>query len=157
MAKLQATSGALPAFKFRVEFPDIGDVGFNQVSGLSQETEEIMYRTGQEETRQHKLRGLTTFGDVTLQQGLLRDGQMMKEALDTFSIANGQSANAENYVFGEVKIVQQDQSGKDICQWILESAWLSSFELDNYDSNTSALQFLSLTLKHEGIRFEKLV
>jgi phage tail-like protein len=155
MAKLQATSGALPAFKFRVEFPEFS-MGFNSVSGVSQETEEILYRTGDEETRQHKLRGLTTFGDVTLQQGLLRDDTLIQEALDTFNIENGQAANAKEYVFGEIRIVQQDQSGDDILEWVLENAWISSYELDDYDSNTSSLQFLSVNLKHEGIRFRKL-
>lgn len=156
MAKLSATSGVLPAFKFLVRFEEF-DMGFNSVSGLSQETEEILYRTGNEETRQHKLRGLTTFGDVTLQQGVLRDDDRMIQAvLDTFSIANGQAANAERYVYGEVKIIQQDQSGNDVLEWTLENCWVSSFELEDFDANSSDLQFLSVVLKHEGIRFRKL-
>lgn len=155
MAKLQATSGALPAFNFKVEFPEFS-IGFNSVSGLQQETDEILYRTGNEETRQHKLRGLTNFADITLQQGLLRDDTVMQNALDTFNIEEGLSANAKEYVFGEVRIVQLDQSGEGVLEWILENAWISTYELDDYDSNTSGLQFLSVTLKHEGIRFKKL-
>ena len=59
-------------------------------------------------------------------------------------------------MFGEVKVIQLDQNGEDVLEWIMESAWVSSFELDDYDSNSSALQFLSVTLKHEGIRHSKL-
>lgn len=155
MAKLSATSGQLPAFNFRVDFGEFV-ASFNSVSGISQETEEVLYRNGDEETRQHKLRGLTTFGDVTMQQGLIRDETLISNALDTFSIENGLQANAEQYVFGEVKVIQLDQNGNEVMEWILENAWISSYELEDYDSNTSALQFLSVTLKHEGIRFNRL-
>lgn len=154
MAKLGATSGQLPAFRFRVSLGGL-ELGFNSVSGLQQETEEILYRHGDEETRQHKLRGLTTFQDITLQQGLLLDDKLMKEALTVFNIEDGKN-NQSNYVFDEVTIAQLDMSGNEVLKWKLEGAWISSFSLDDYDSNSSAIQFLSVTLKVEGIKFEKL-
>lgn len=153
MAKLQATDGSLPAFAFRVEFPDF-TVGFSEVSGIKQETEEVLYRNGNEETRQHKLRGLTTFQDVTLKHGLVRDNKMIQHALDVFNIESGKAQKAE-YVFGEVRVIQMDQSGNDVLEWVLENAWVSSYELEAYDANTSALQFLTLTLKHEGLKSKK--
>lgn len=155
MAKLSATDGSLPAFTFRVQFPDLPAIGFSEVSGLKQETEEVLYRTGAEETRQHKLRGLTTFEDVTLKHGLLRDSKMIEQALNVFNIESG-TEQASEYVFGEVKIIQMDQAGNDVLEWTLQNAWISSFELDAYDANTSALQFLTVMLKHEGIVSRKL-
>jgi|GEM_PF-1669782 len=153
MAKMNASDGSLPAFTFRVVLGDLS-IGFSEISGLKQETEEILYRNGDEATRQHKLRGLTTFQDVTLKQGLLRDGVAIQEALTTFNIESG-TAQASQYVYGEVRIVQMDQSGADVLEWTLENAWVSSVEIDSYDSNSSALQFSTLTLKHEGLRYAK--
>ena len=154
MAKVTATSGALPAFKFRVRFGDI-EAGFNMISGLSQETEVIEYRTGDEESRQHLLRGLTMYDEVEFQQGLIRDPEMIEEALSTFNIEAGLNQE-ENYVFDEIVITQRDQAGNDVLEWTLENGWISNINLEDYDANATELQFLNLTVRHEGLKFRKL-
>ena len=164
MAKTVATTGQLPAFRFRVEL-DTVKLYCNQVSGLQQETEEILYRHGDEATYQHKLRGLTSFQDVTLQQGVVpsgNEGSMLSELFSSFNRAEaadrpGFSSDAgspANYRYPECRIVQLDMNGNEKLVWRLKDCWISAFELEDFDANSSDVQFLTITLKHEGITLE---
>ena len=57
-------------FQYRVLIEGFGsEVGFSTVSGLNEETEAIDYREGDDPPRMRKLRGLTSFGNVTLSRG----------------------------------------------------------------------------------------
>ena len=75
----------LRAFKYivSVQIPDgsIVEMGFQRVSGLREETEVVEYRNGDEQGGVRKLPGLTSYDNIILERGQLRNGATDAEKL----------------------------------------------------------------------------
>ena len=146
----------LQGFAFRVEIPDIAkgdEIGFTKVTGLNEETEIIDYREGNEPPRMRKLRGLTSYGNVTLERGVDRLGILQNW--------RKQIADGSRDSFGDplttarkdvtISLVDPANGTTVLKQWILRAAWPAIKNIEDIDAGTSDPLLESLELAHQGI------
>lgn len=131
---------------------------FSKVSGLSSETEAAEYRTGQDPPVKRMLAGLTSYGDVTLEDGLDADNiiRQWREAIvstnyDGGSVNRSVSKNFAASYKGTVTVTLLDKAGQEIYHWKIIRAWPSSVEYGDVDAGSSDVIIRSVTLKNEGI------
>jgi phage tail-like protein len=133
------------------------DLHFAKVSGLSAETEAAEYRTGQDPPVKRMLAGLTTYGDVTLEDGLDSDNivRSWRESIVRTNYGGNavekyvDSAFAANYK-GTVTVTLLNKAGEEIYWWKIIRAWPSAVEYGDVDASSDVI-IRSVTLKNEGI------
>lgn len=135
-----ASEDPLQKFKFRVTIPGIpSTIGFQTVSGLSEETEVVEY----EESGfgyAHKLPGKTTVGEVTMERGMFADVSMYDVYRQTVTNPN----------FRNTMIIQLlDRFGNVKRTWKLAEAWVSKWEGSDLDATSSDVAIETITVQHE--------
>jgi len=125
---------------FLVEIDGIQQLGFKKVEGLESTFGVIQERNGNERNRKRKQRGLETFPDITLTQGVtVNVGEL-----------------SEWYKSGERKdiaIVELDSDRNESRRWTVESAFpISDKPVDILDAEAeNEVAFQTMILAHEGI------
>lgn len=135
-----ATEDPLQKFKFRVIIPGIpSSIGFQTVSGLSEETEVVEYdESGFPYT--HKLPGKNSVGEVTMERGMFADASMQDVYKSTL----------QNPDFRNTFIVQLlDRFGEVQRTWKLAEAWVSSWEGSDLDASSSDVAIETITVQFE--------
>ena len=134
----------IPAFHFSVSWG--GDnVGFSEVSGLSQEIQAIEYRDGlmSGTTLPLKRPGLKKSGNITLKRGLVKD----KNDLYTWLNNNGQP-NVERR---DLTITLLNDENEPVFIWSITQAWPVKCEGPSLKASGNDLAIESIELAHEGI------
>lgn len=134
-------------------------MGFMNMSGLATTTEVIPYREGGNNTTQRKMPGQTTFGDVTLSQGMVLGGtQPWAWTRQLFSANAGQGNNTGGDDFRtnvDVFVLAHpvtDHLG-DIpahVKFRLYNAWITGLAFSELDAGGNAVYVQQMTLTHEG-------
>jgi len=145
-------------FKFRVQIDGFGsEVAFSKVTGLTQETEVVEYREGDDPVTMRKLPGLTTFEDIVLERGLQRGNQL--ELWREEVVQAGLDKNAESpdgTTTGDfrrnVVIKMFDKNGENVKTWEVFAAWPMGLEIPDLDAASSDVIIQTLTLANEGWR-----
>lgn len=136
-----ASEDPLQKFKFRVTIPGIpSTIGFQTVSGLSEETEVVEYKeSGFDYT--HKLPGNNSVGEVTMERGMFADSSMQDIYKNTLT----------NPDFRNTMIIQLlDRFGNVQRTWKLAEAWISSWEGSDLDASSSdvAIETIKVQFEH---------
>jgi phage tail-like protein len=134
----------IPAFHFSVSWG--GDnVGFSEVSGLSQEIQAIEYRDGlmSGTTLPLKRPGLKKSGNITLKRGLVKD----KNDLYAWLNNNGQP-NVERR---DLTITLLNDENEPVFVWSITQAWPVKCEGPSLKASGNDLAIESIELAHEGI------
>lgn len=135
-----ASEDPLQQFKFRVSIPGIpSTIGFQSVSGLSEETEVVEYmESGFRHT--HKLPGKHSVGEVKLERGMFADASMQEVYHDALT----------NPDFRNTMIIQLlDRFGEAKRTWKLAEAWVSGWEGSDLDTDSSDVAVETLTVQFE--------
>lgn len=135
-----ASEDPLQKFKFRVSIPGVpGTIGFQTVSGLSEETEVVEYiESGFEHT--HKLPGKHSVGELSLERGMFSDASMQDVYHDALS----------NPDFRNTIIIQLlDRFGEAKRTWKLAEAWVSAWEGSDLDADSSDVAIETITIQYE--------
>lgn len=149
-----AVADPFQGFQFRVTIEGFGgEVGFSTVSGLNEETDIVDYREGDDPPRMRKLRGMTSFGNVTLSRGI-DPNSIFREWRDL--VLNSQ----QDHLIGapiedirrDVTIRLRDAEGDDVYEWILVDAWPAVRNVDDLDAAASDVLVESIELTHHGIK-----
>jgi phage tail-like protein len=130
-------------FRFRVELDQVQHGGFSKVKGLSRETKVESRREGGLNDFEHKLATQTTYGNLTLERGLVDD-----------YLWSWHEDVIEDRVPGKrktVTIVLQDSAGQEAWRWIVEAAFPVKWTGSDLDGASGQVLVESVELAHHGI------
>ena len=137
----------LPVFHFSVSWGG-DDIGFSEVTGLSQELQSIDYRDGlmPGTTLPMKRPGLKKSGNVTLKRGLVKD---RNDLFDWFN--NMKKPNVERRT---VIINLLNDEGVPVFKWTLINAFPVKISGADLKASGNDIAIESVELVHEGITQE---
>ncbi|NDV82963.1 phage tail protein [Bacteroides sp. 51] len=137
----------LPAFYFKVEVEDLGEMSFKEVSGLDLEAQVIEYRHGNSPAFSTiKMPGLKKSSNVSLKKGVFKSDNKFFDWFNEIKL-NTIKRRA-------VTISLLDEEGNPTMVWKLANAWptkITGVSLKS-DGNDPAVE--QLDLAHEGVTIE---
>ena len=141
----QSNSQSLPLVKyaFKINIDDM-DFIFQEVSGLSSETQVIEYRGGDSKVYSTiKMPGIQKFSNVTLQKGILKGG---KNSWEKFSNLAMNTLNRST-----ITISLMDEAGNVTMSWILKNAFPVKIAIADKTTDGNEIAIESLEIAHEGL------
>jgi phage tail-like protein len=137
------TQWPIPKFHFRVEWAG-NDIGFQEISGLSMETQFIEYRAGNDPTfLAQKIPGLKKNGNITLKKGLFAHDNAF---WDWFHDVQTNTARRET-----VTITLLDEEGNPVFVWTVTNAFPVKVTAPDLKADANEVAVESIELCHEGI------
>jgi phage tail-like protein len=128
-------------FRFRVEFDQIADAGFNDVSGFGSTTDAIEYREGGEPSYTRKLPGQTKYSNLVLKWGITDDRRLADWYKD---ITQGKVRRMSG------SVILQDTEGNEKIRWNFFNAWPTKYSAPELTGkgNDVAIDVLELAIEH---------
>lgn len=150
-------------FRFRVylrgtdkEFGDEPVAAVSSVSAITQTTESIEYRGGNDPLALKTAPGQTNYEPVTLEKGLTANKEFhdWAQKIDPADFPTSADANKVEYELDcrkDVKVVLCDEQGRAAVSVVLENCWISKYTaLPDLDAGDNAIAIESLTFEYEG-------
>jgi len=134
----------LTVFHFSVSWGG-ENIGFSEVSGLSQEVQAIEYRDGlmSGTTLPLKRPGLKKAGNITLKKG------MVTENIELYRWLN--NSGQPNVERRDLVITLLNDEGTPVFVWSIAQAWPVKFEGPGLKASGNDIAIESVDLAHEGI------
>jgi phage tail-like protein len=148
--------------KFRVQIPDLGirNMGFSKISGITQESDIVEYREGNESLTMRKQPGLIKQPEITLERGLVNDIAFQLLLLwreRTSTILTGAADGSPALLYKQpVNIGIMDRAGAVAYEISLINAWPVRIEYGDLDASTSEVFVARFILAHEGLSYGNL-
>ncbi|WP_425100727.1 phage tail protein [Tropicibacter sp. S64] len=147
MADDGGTQGAawpLPKFHFRVSIPDVGDVSFQEITGLDSDVPVIEYRAGNSKSFQTvKMPGIAKYGTVVMKKGIFtKDNSFWAWFEEVKMNLTGRRA---------VTIELLDETGKPTMVWTLTNAWPTKISGTDLKSDGNEVAVETVEFAHEGL------
>jgi phage tail-like protein len=138
----------IPAFHFKVTIGSIGEVAFQEVSGLDTEYDVIEYRAGNSvDFSVVKMTGLKKTSDITLKKGMFAGDTQL---FDYFSKVKMNTISHET-----VTIQLLDEEHKPLFTWTLKNAFPKKVTGASLNAKNSEAAMEELVLAHEGLTMAK--
>lgn len=136
----------IPKFHFRVEWAG-NDIGFQEVTGLSLETQFIEYRAGNDNTFfTQKIPGLKKNSNITLKKGLFHgDNAFWDWFLDV-------QTNPERRETVTISLL--DEEGNPVFVWTVVNAFPIKVSAPDLKADANEIAIETIELAHEGITQE---
>ncbi len=136
----------IPKFHFRVEWAG-NDIGFQEVTGLSMETQFIEYRAGNDPTFiTQKIPGLKKHGTITLKKGLFHHDNAF---WDWFHDVQTNPERRET-----VTITLMDEEANPVFVWTVANAFPTKVSAPDLKSDANEVAVETIELAFEGITQE---
>lgn len=137
------TTWPVARFQFSVTIGD-KEAFFQEVTGLSAETQQIEYRKGNSpEFSTVKMPGIQKFGNITLKKGIFKDDKGFRELYDAFKM---------NTVERKVIVISLlDENNVVAMSWRLANAFPSKITVTDMKSDANEPAVESMELSHEGL------
>ncbi len=134
----------IPVFHYKVSWNN-QDIGFSDVSGLTQETQPIEYRDGlmSGNTVPLKRPGLKKVNNITLKRGIVEKNN------DLFNWFNNNGA--PNVERRDITISLLNDEGNPVMVWNISQAWPIKLEGPGLKATGNEVAIESIELVHEGI------
>ncbi|HMI61545.1 MAG TPA: phage tail protein [Puia sp.] len=134
----------IPVFHYKVSWNNT-DIGFSDVSGLTQETQSIEYRDGLMAGSTPSLRrpGMKKVNNITLKRGIVEKNN------DLFNWFNNNGAPGVTRL--DVTISLLNDSGDPVMVWTVTQAWPVKIEGPGLKASGNEIAIESIELVHEGI------
>ncbi len=134
----------IPVFHYKVSWNNL-DIGFSDVSGLTQETQAIEYRDGlmPGTTAPLKRPGLKKVNNINLKRGIVEKDN---ELFNWFN--NNGAPNVERR---DVTISLLNDEGDPVMVWTVSQAWPTKVEGPGLKATGNEIAIESIELVHEGI------
>lgn len=130
-------------FNFIVEIEGLESSAFLSVSGLSSETEVLLFRSGNDRSAAvRKLPGLQKYGDVTLKRGYIGNNELYQWRQQ---IVNG------NVDRRSVSIILLNEQHEPVSRFNLFEAWPARWELSTLNAKGTDIAIEELVLAVERI------
>lgn len=132
-------------FAFRVEIDGIEMFGFQEVSGLSNQTDIYEYQEGGENQYTHKLMGQTTFSNLVLKYGITTDSHALYEWRK--HVIDGNMAAAKKG--GTISLF--NAKGEYKSSWTFYNAWPCKLDVEAFNSTANGIAVATLELALERV------
>lgn len=127
-------------FRFVVLVDQVIKGGFSRVRGLARETQVTNYREGGVNDHEHRLAGVTTYGNLVLERGLA----------DPFLYAWHQAAIEGLVKRALLTVTVRDETGADAWSWNLLSAFPVKWGAADLDAVSGQVTTESVEFAHHG-------
>lgn len=130
------------SFNFLVESGGLLRAGFNECTGLNQETDAIEYREGNEDITVRKLPGLKKYGNITLKRGVAvgQDFLEWRKSVESGDIDRR-----------EISIILLDEQRNEKVRYNLTNAWPSKWTGPELKAGANEIAVESMELSVEGV------
>ena len=133
----------LVKFSFLVKWDD-SEMIFQELTGLSAETQVIEYRSGSSKTHADvKMPGIKKFGNITLKKGIFKGD---KGLWDEFRLAIMNVARRETIIISLL-----DETDAMAMSWTLANAFACKITVTDMKSDANEIAVETLELAHEGL------
>jgi phage tail-like protein len=133
----------LPVFHFSVKWGG-DEIGFSEVSGLTQEVQPIEYRDGSfPEYSSIKLPGLRKYNNITLKRGIMKGNNNF---FDWLSKVNLQTVDRR-----DISISLLDESHHAVMTWDVHNAFPVKVEGPQLKATGNEIAIESIEIAHEGL------
>jgi len=155
-----ATYDPLLGFKFQVEIPGFGELGFQKVSGLSLDVGILEVTEISNPITVTKLPDRISFSDLTLERGAV-DAANYRALWDWYesvveALNKGYPADFRAKVIIRTApkgvLLDSTAGGQGVKQWEVYNAFPKTVKFSDFDAMSSAVLIESLTLANEGYR-----
>lgn len=141
-----ATTYLLPVFHFMVDWGGT-NIGFSEVSGLTQEFDPIEYRDGASpEFTKVKMPGLRKYSNITMKRGIAPADN------EFFDWLNSTQMNVPERRDLTIKLLNEQHA--PVMTWKVKNAWPLKVEGPSLKSDGNEVAIESIELAHEGISVE---
>jgi len=152
----------LRGMKFRMSLPAIPSlpsIGFSKISGISQESELIEYREGDEVLVQRKIPGLIKTGEVTFERGVASATALHMLNGRRLAASSAQTGSVDGLPFYRQPVVIDalDRLGQPEWGVRLLRAWPRVIEYGDLDANSSDIWITTITIVYEEMVTRKSV
>jgi phage tail-like protein len=130
------------SFRFRVEFDQLQHGGFSRVKGIARETKVEAFHEGGVNEHEYKLAGLTSYGNVTLEHGLV----------DEYLWSWHQDVTEGRVKRRTLTIVLQNEAGEDKWRWLISDSFPVRWGTSDFDAGNSQVLVESVEFAHHGMR-----
>lgn len=132
------------SFYYQVSFNGVGDKTidtlFQSVSGLSAEVQTETYREGGENRFEHILPLRSSYSNLTLKRGLVKDSDLIKWFTDTFGTMQVQPVTLD--------IMLLNEEGDPLVSWNVVHVWPKKWSVSDFDAEKSAIAIETLELHY---------
>lgn len=133
----------LPKFYFQVKW-DSNVMSFQEVSGLSAETQPIEYRHGDNPVFSTiKMPGIKKFGNITMKKGVFKSDNKFWDWYNQIKM------NTIKRI--PVTISLLDEAGKPTMVWTLTNAWPTKITGTDLKAEGNEVAVESIEIAHEGL------
>jgi phage tail-like protein len=137
----------LVKFSFQVKWDD-KELIFQEVTGLSSETQVIEYRGGNSKVFSTvKMPGLQKFGNVTLKKGIFKGD---KDLWDKYELIKMNTIKRST-----ITISLLDESNAVAMTWTLDKAFPAKITVTDMKSDGNEVAVETMELAHEGLKLTK--
>ena len=134
----------LPKFYFQVKW-DSNVMSFQEVSGLSTETQAIEYRHGDNPVFSTiKMPGIKKFGNITMKKGVFKSDNKFWDWYNQIKL------NTIKRI--PVTISLLDEAGKPTMVWTLDNAWPTKVTGTDLKAEGNEVAVESIEIAHEGLK-----
>lgn len=142
-------------FKFRVLIPGFpAEIGFQSISGLTEESEVVEYREGTDPITMRKLPGLTSYENIVLSRGLSSSDDILRwRAQVGAHNGRGDGIPAPNFRRNiTIQLFDKGNDSKPVKEWEVFDCWPATLSLGDIDAGSSDVLIETMELAHEGFR-----
>jgi phage tail-like protein len=130
--------------RFLLEIDGIAEAAFSEASIPEASTGVIEYREGNEAPTSRKLKGLNSYGNITLRKGITES----TELYDWWTLVEqGKLEEARR----SAAIVVLDEEGQPGPRYEFRDAWVRQYDAPDLDASGDGVAIESLELVHEGM------
>lgn len=137
----------VPKFHFKVTLEEIGEIAFQEISGLDTEVDIIEYRTDKSSVfSKVKMPDLKRSSDVTMRKGMFTADTALVEWM------NQMQMNTIKRQTVTIKLL--DEAHEVLFTWTLTNAFPLKVTGTNFNAQNSEVVLEELVMAHEGISME---
>ncbi|MFC5368192.1 phage tail protein [Salinirubrum litoreum] len=136
--------GPFRNFRFLLEIEGIVQAGFSECTLPESSTEAVEYRNGNEQPTVRKIKGLNSYGNLSLQWGITES----TELYDWWkTVENGNVDDARR----PIAVVVQDEVGDPGPRFQFREAWPRQYDAPDLNATGNEVSIESLEIVHEGM------
>ncbi|MBW4671128.1 MAG: phage tail protein [Cyanomargarita calcarea GSE-NOS-MK-12-04C] len=142
-------------YKFRVRWDGKTVLGVSKVGALKRTTQVVNYRSGGENSTDHKSPGRTTYDGLTLERGITHDLEFEAWADKVHPYAGDTAMDLANYK-KELVLEVLNEKGHVALRYFLHDCWVSEFTaIPALDANANAVAVEMMKIEMNGWERDK--
>jgi phage tail-like protein len=142
-------------YKFRVKWDGKTVLGVSKVGALKRTTQVVPYRSGGENSSDHKSPGRTTYDGLTLERGITHDLEFEAWADKVHPYAGDTAMDLANYK-KELVLEVLNEKGHVALRYFLHDCWVSDFTaVPALDANANAIAVEMIKIEMNGWERDK--